>query len=166
MDSITFRNALKVRLGVEFGDRPVVCKSKRRTPDDEHVDHLLNCKLFTAEVKDQHDAIVHEVHSLPQYAAKSFSLPKRGNLRTSTGDDGRTPDDLVRRLNIKPHYLDVTIANPTSTTYLNRGSSREEHVAIKNKEKLKNDKYSQRWQMIDSEFMPMAFEINGVCSRW
>ena len=65
MDSKTFRNALKVRLGVEFGDRPVVSKSKRRTRDDEHVDHMLNCKLFTAEVKDQHDASVHEVHSLP-----------------------------------------------------------------------------------------------------
>ena len=60
------KNALKVRLGVEFCDRPAVCKCNRRPPVDEHVDHLLNCKLFTAEVKDRHDAIVHEVHSLSQ----------------------------------------------------------------------------------------------------
>ena len=38
-------------------------------------------------------------------------------------------------------------------------------MAIKDKEKLKNDKYSQRCQMIDSEFMPMAFEIYGDCSE-
>ena len=35
-------------------------------------------------------------------------------------------------------------------------------MAIKDKEKLKNDKYSQRCQMIDSDFMPMAFEIYMV----
>ena len=72
---------------------------------------------------------------------------------------------LIRGLNIKPHYLDVTIANPTSITYFGRGSSREEHVAIKDKEKLKNDIYSQRCQTIDSDFMPMAFEIYGACSE-
>ena len=36
------------------------------------------------------------------------------DLRTPTGDDGRTPDGLIRGLNLKPLYLDVTIANPTS----------------------------------------------------
>ena len=95
---------------------------------DEHMDHFFNCHLFTTEVKDRHDAIVHEVHSLSQHAAKSFSFPKC--------DDLRTPDGLIRGLNIKPLYLDVTIANPTSITYFGRGSSREEHVAIKDKEKL------------------------------
>ena len=69
------RNALKIRLGAEFGDRLLVCKCKRRSSVDEHVDHLFNCKLFTAEVKDRHDAIVHGVHSLFQHAAKSFSFP-------------------------------------------------------------------------------------------
>ena len=63
-------------------------------------------------------------------AAKSFSFHKCGDLRTPTGDDGRTPDCLIRGLNLKPLYLHVTIADPTSITYLNRGSSREEHVVI------------------------------------
>ena len=61
-----------------------MCKCKRRSSVDEHVDHMFNCKLFIAEVKDRHDAIIHEVHSLSQYAAKSFSF--------LTGDDGRTPE--------------------------------------------------------------------------
>ena len=100
MDDITFRAAMKIRLGVEFGDRPIVCKCKRRPSGDEHVDHLFNCHFFTAEVKDRHDAIVHEVHSLSQqHAVKSFSFPKQGDLRSPTGDDGRTPDGLIRGLN-------------------------------------------------------------------
>ena len=39
----------------------------------------------------------------------------------------------------------VTIANPTSITYLNRKSVTEEHVAIKDRKKVKNDKYAQRY---------------------
>ena len=70
-------------------------KCKKLSSVDEHADHLFNCHLFTAEVKDHHDAIVHEVHSL-SHAAKSFSFPKYGDLRTPTGDDGRTPDGLIR----------------------------------------------------------------------
>ena len=38
------------------------------------------------------------------------------------------------------------------------------YLYFKDKEKLKNDKYSQRCQTIDSDFMPMAFEIYGACS--
>ena len=93
------------------------------------------------------------------HAAKSF--PKYGYLRTPTGDNRRTPDDLMRGLNIKPLYLDVTIANPMPITYLTRGSSREEHAAINDKEKLK----SQRCQMIDSDFVPMALDIYAACSE-
>ena len=81
MDDITFRTALKIRLGVDYGDL-------QRSSVDEHADHF-NCHLFTAEKKESHDAIVHEVHSLSQHAAKSISFPKYGDLRTPTGDDGR-----------------------------------------------------------------------------
>ena len=38
-------------------------------------------------------------------------------------------------------------------------------MAIKDKEKLKNDKYSQRCPRIDSDYMPMAFEICGASSE-
>ena len=40
-----------------------------------------------------------------------------------------------------------------------------EHVAIRDREKVKNDKYAQRCQQIDTDFMPMAFEIYGACSE-
>ena len=35
-------------------------------------------------------------------------------------------------------------------------------MSIKDKEKSKNDKNSQRCQMIDSDFMPITFEIYGA----
>ena len=165
MDNLTFRHALKIRLGVAFEDRPGLCKCKTRSPIDPHVDHLFNCHLFTAGIKDRHDAMVHVFGSLCQHAGKPFSIPKHGDLRTPTEDDGKTPDGLIRGLNRKPLYFDVTIANPTSITYLNRRSATEEHVAIKDREKVKNDKYAQRCQQIDTDFMPMAFEIYGACSE-
>ena len=66
-------------------------------------------------------SIVQDVHTLSLHAAKSFSFPKHGDLRCPTGDDGRTPDGLIiRGLNSKPLYLDVTIAIPTLSTYLNK----------------------------------------------
>ena len=37
-------------------------------------------------------------------------------------------------------------------------------MAIKDIEKLKNEKYSQRCQVIDFDFLPMAFEIYVACS--
>ena len=44
MDSIIFKiYALKVRLGVEFGDCPVLCNA--------NVDHLFNCHLLAAGVE-------------------------------------------------------------------------------------------------------------------
>ena len=72
---------INIYIYILYSDRPVVCKCKKRSSVDEHADHLFNCHLFTAEVKDRHDAIVHEVHSLSQHAAKSFSFPKYGDFR-------------------------------------------------------------------------------------
>ena len=49
---------------------------------------------------------------------QKFSFPKHGDLRPPTGEDGRTPDSLVGGLNMKPLFLDVTIANPTSIAHI------------------------------------------------
>ena len=43
MDNLTFRHALKIRVGVAFEDRPGLCKCKTHSPIDPHVDHLFNC---------------------------------------------------------------------------------------------------------------------------
>ena len=47
MDNLTFRYALKIRLGVAFEDRPGVCNCKTPSPVDAHVDYLFNYHLFT-----------------------------------------------------------------------------------------------------------------------
>ena len=48
--------------------------------------------------------------------------------------------------------MSLLIANPTSVTYLNRRPATEEHVAIRDRERVKNDKYAQRCQQIDTTF--------------
>ena len=57
--------------------------NKHRSYVDEQVGHLFNCKLFTAEFKDEHDTIVHEVHSLSQHAAILFSFSKTWRFANS-----------------------------------------------------------------------------------
>ena len=61
------------------------------------------------------------------------SFPRHGDLQTPTGDEG-SPDGLIKGFNLKSLHLDVTLANPTSVAYFNRGTSREEHVPIKDEE--------------------------------
>ena len=58
-------------------------------------------------------------------------------------------------MNLKLLYLHLTIANPTSISYLKRKRIYM-YMAIKDKEKLKNDNNSQRCRLIDSDFMPVA----------
>ena len=72
---------------------------------------------------------------------------------------------MHQRITGQALHIDVTIANPTGPSYLHNGNSSQiKHFAIKDKEKLKNDKYLRRCQDINTEFMPLAFEIYGSAS--
>ena len=141
MDNTSFRTALMLRLGVPFNDRPRNCKCKDFKVVDDHLDHILCCKQNSGEIKGRHDAIVREFKSLVNHAGYQFTDARLGELRT------------------------MTIANPTGPSYLhNDNSSQIKHFAIKDKEKLKNDKYFRRCQDINTAFMPLAFEIYGSAS--
>ena len=58
----------------------------------------------------------------------------------------------------------MTVADPTGLSYLRQGSYREKHYAIKAREDIKIRTYGERCQEINSDFMPLAFEIYGACS--
>jgi len=61
-------------------------------------------------------------------------------------------DGCIRGLRDKPLHIDVTIANPTGPSYQHNGNSSQiKHFAIKDKD-------------INTEFMPLAFEIYGSAS--
>ena len=165
MDNTSFRTALMLRLGVPFNDRPRNCKCKDFKVVDDHLDHILCCKQNSGEIKGRHDAIVREFKSLVNHAGYQFTDARLGELRTIYNDNYMAADGCIRGLRDKPLHIDVTIANPTGPSYLHNGNSSQiKHFAIKDKEKLKNDKYLRRCQDINTEFMPLAFEIYGSAS--
>ena len=165
MDNTSFRTALMLRLGVPFNDRPRNCKCKDFNVVDDHLDHILCCKQNSGEIKGRHDAIVREFKSLVNRAGYQFTDARLGELRTIYNDNYMAADGCIRGLRDKPLHIDVTIANPTGQSYLQNGNSSQiKLIAIKDKEKLKNDKYLRRCQDINTEFMPLAFEIYGSAS--
>ena len=71
---------------------------------------------------------------------------------------------VSRGLYNKPLHID-----PTGQTYLNisqngDNSSSMRHYAIREKERIKNDKYLHRCHEINAKFRPLAFEIYGSAS--
>ena len=129
------------------------------------ISHILCCKQNSGEIKGRHDAIVREFKSLVNHAGYQFTDARLGELRTIYNDNYMAADGCIRGLRDKPLHIDVTIANPTGPSYLHNGNSSQiKHFAIKDKEKLKNDKYLRRCQDINTEFMPLAFEIYGSAS--
>ena len=144
---ISFRTALMLRLGVPFNDRPRNCKCKDFKVVDDHLDQILCCKQNSGEIKGRHNAIVREFKSLVNHAGYQFTDARLGELRTIYNDNYMAADGCIRGLRDKPLHIDVTIANPTGPSYLHNGNSSQiKHFAIKDKEKLKNDKYLRRCQ--------------------
>ena len=89
-------------------------------------------------------------HAENDYALKlrlQFKGP--GELRTPHHDDSLAADGCVKGLFDQPTHIDVTIANPTGQTYLRMGAHSQRHLAIKTREKYKEDKYKNRCQQID-----------------
>ena len=154
------------------------------------MDHVLCCKQNNGEIKARHDAIVREFKSLTDHTGLQFTDarlgelstvievdnkglqftdPKLGELRTVDDDDNEAADGCIRGLHDKPLFVDVTISNPTGPSYLDhRGNGNSwsvRHFAIKLREKVKNDKYLERCRQINSEFVPLAFEVYGAATE-
>ena len=144
MDNVTFKRALMLRLGIPFQDRPSRCQCTNHPVIDEHVDHILNCKKFNGVIKSRHDALTAELRSLCKSATIHFSDPVLGELRTPDNDDMKAADGCLRGFIENPLFIDVTIANPTGSTYLKKGSSNHKHLATTilpvKKRKMRNTK--------------------------
>ena len=165
LDNVSFRRALMLRLGVTFYDRPLRCKCKHRPVIDSHLDHILSCPQFSAERKHRHDAIVQDLKSLCNHGGYQFTDARLGELRTPTHNDNKAADGCIRGLELKPLDIDVTVWNPTSQSALAKRSHQVQHQTITDAEKMKITKYRERCRQIDHNFMPMAFEIYGACSK-
>ena len=65
----------------------------------------------------------------------------------------------------KEDLIIIIVHSGGLNVYLRGGnSSTIKHYAIKERERIKNDKYLRRCQDINTEFMPLAFEIYGAAS--
>ena len=164
MDNLTFRRCIMLRLGIPFHDRPQRCKCANHPVIDSHVDHILNCKKFSAAKIARHDAITADIKSLCKMATIHFSDPVLGHLRTPEDNDNKAADGCLTGYRDKPVYIDITISNPTSSSYIAK-SANLSHYTIGEREEEKNKKYSDRCRAINSEFMPLAFEIYGARSK-
>ena len=94
-----------------------------------------------------------------------FTDARLGELRTPTHNDNKAADGCIRGLELKPLDIDVTVWNPTSPSALAKRSHQVQHQTITDAEKMKITKYRERCRQIDHNFMPMAFEIYGACSK-
>ena len=97
--------------------------------------------------------MVREFKSLVNHAGYQFTDARLGELRTIYNDNYMAADGCIRGLPIQ-------LGHPIC----NGNSFQTKHFAIKAKEKLKNDKHLRRCQDINTEFMPLAFEICGLVS--
>ena len=83
----------------------------------------------------------------------------------NTHNDNKAADGCIRGLRSKPLDIDVTVWNSTGVTALRRGSGAIQHQTISDAEKVKTDKYEERYRQIDHYFMPWAIEIYGATSK-
>ena len=167
-DNITFRRALKLRLGASFFDRPPSCRCKARNPIiDKNVVHSFICKLCTSSIKARHDALVHDFRALCKAAALHWITPRPGTLRTPSPDDRDViPDGAIHGLDEQPIYIDVTVGHPTCQYYLEKkGSAVTPHVTSDFREDVKVRKYKRICGLNESTFIPLAFETYGTYSN-
>ena len=59
----------------------------------------------------------------------------------------------------------MTVGHPTCPTYLRLGSARIEHLALDQRELIKNRKYARVCRENDGTFIPLAFETYGTFSK-
>mgnify|MGYP007022328502 CR=1 FL=1 len=165
MSSHQFRTALWLRLGIEFASRPNRCSCKEAPVITKHLDHLLYCPLFNGVKKRRHDNLVREIKSLCQHAGLNFIDPRLGELRTPLNDDNKATDGHIQGLYQRSLYIDVTVCNPTCKYYLDKGSAMQQHCAIDIREDAKEKMYKNRCLPFQGDFMAIAFETYGACSK-
>ena len=59
----------------------------------------------------------------------------------------------------------MTVGHPTCPTYLRLGSARIKHLALDQRELIKNRKYARVCRENDGTFIPLAFETYGTFSK-
>ena len=150
------RLALRLRLGVQPADdiSYTICPlCKTRNPTHCHF-HACT-KLRGGPVTYRHNDIVDEVGTILRMAGNHmWKEPRLDRVDENASQD--RPDGVAFGRHLERTMFDVSIVNPTSTSYLNRPGDRIEY-----REKEKRDKYDALARKEGCVFVPFVFESYG-----
>lgn len=161
MSNDSFQNALKLRLGIPFHNRPEKCICKDKKPIDHHLTHILSCMSCARHnIENRHFEIQKDIHA----------LAIEGHIRTSSYgislDNGRRADLEFHGegKNGKNLMADITIVSSVCASYMEQ-SFTNKNFAIENAERLKTTKYNQACIEQNVDFLPLVFEMFGEPSN-
>jgi hypothetical protein len=123
--------------------------------------HLLDCKLSKAYITGRHNKIRDLLFQfikdcLPEGSVIQKEIPFQVTTTTMI------TADIQYETNNNIHYIDVTVANPASQSYLNMGSATTADVASKFKEQAKSRHYEVLGNAVQTgRFIPFALEATG-----
>jgi hypothetical protein len=123
--------------------------------------HLLDCAGSRFYVNERHN----KIRDLLQEFIKSC-LPDGSVIEKEVSFQVTTATvitaDLQYEIDNNLHYIDVTVANPASQSYLDKGSAGTPDVASKWKEQAKIRRYSVLGNAVQTgRFIPFAVEATG-----
>ena len=165
-NSLEFKLALLSRLGEVLPNIPTYCNCSKKTRIDGEGTHLLACNKGYGS-NERHKQLQHDIWCLAKSAGYSAEKESK-NLFNIYADDGCRGDILIKGTDgsgIKKDLLvDITVGVPTCPSYV-RKSSQERDYTINKLNTIKNDKYLEKCNQINIDFMPMAFETFGAWSK-
>jgi hypothetical protein len=123
--------------------------------------HLLDCVLSKAYITGRHNKIRDLLFQfikdcLPEGSVVQKEIPFQVTTTTMI------TADLQYEIDNNINYIDVTVANPSSQSYLNMGSATTADVASKHKEQAKTRHYEVLGNAVQTgRFIPFALEATG-----
>ena len=162
---LDFITSMKLRLGCDLSNMPHRCSCTRRPLlEDKRGTHLLHCPKGGNLIK-KHNAIQHDVMALATSAGVQASCCNKDVAILNEAGDTRRGDLLLPQCGKDERnlILDFSITHPACPTYCT-ATVNNPNSAIQRVNDTKNNKYKERAEANDIEFMPMALECYGALS--
>lgn len=164
MDSHQFSHALSMRLLMPLTTammgKGIKCKcgfvSDLRDGDFGY--HAINCKFFAELRTRRHDWCASALEDYVTAMGFKEGLERKPKL---TGNDTTLEADLKFVMDNVIYTVDLSICNPTSLKYRQKGSDHEGGVAALYKEELKRAHYAQLGTDVGGEVIPFILEASG-----
>lgn len=161
-----FIMALRIRLGCELNNIPTRCTCTKKPFLEPKGIHLLHCAKGGSLIH-RHDAVQQEVKALAISAGvQASSCCKDVVVLNQAGGDMRRGDLMLPQCgkNNMNLLLDFTFTHPASKSS-RAATINDPSSSIRRANMRKNNKYKERAEANDIDFMPMALECYGALSK-